>query len=164
MASKNILTAARLREIVRYDPETGFLWWIEPKQGRSFKKPAGQYSGKKYPQIIIEGQYHYIHVLAWVWMTGEWPVNEVDHRYGDKHDNRWSKLRAATSAQQKMNSGPYQNNTSGHPGVCWDKNRNKWLVRVGTKYIGRFDAFDEAVKVREEASEVMFGDFKRPSK
>ena len=162
MAKKKIHSVARLREIIRYDPATGMPWWIERKRGRNRHKPAGQYSGKEYPQIIIEERYYYIHILAYALMTGEWPDEEVDHVNGNKHDNKWSNLRAATPAQQKMNCGLYKSNTSGHPGVCWDKSRDKWVVRVGVTQIGRFDSFDAAVEARERATDAMFGEFKRP--
>lgn len=161
MAKTRILSGARLREIIRYYPETREFEWIERKRGRRL----GRFTlgtGRKYPHIIIEGVDYDAHRIAWLWMTGEYPESgfTIDHKTRDTRDYRWENLRLATPSQQMQNRFDSGRNTSGHTGVCWDKNRRKWLVRVGKKHIGRFDSFEEAVAVREKASAEEFGEFK----
>lgn len=73
---------------------------------------------------------------------------EVDHIYHDNLDNRKSKLRFANSTQQKFNTKLRKDNTSGHRGIYWDKERNKWHVNIkngNLRITKRFDDYDEAV-------------------
>ena len=55
------------------------------------------------------------------------------------------------------------NNTSGYTGVEWDKSRNKWRASITFKgkiyYLGRYDNKEDAIKVRKEAEEKIFGEF-----
>lgn len=52
-------------------------------------------------------------------------------------------------------------NTSGYRGVCYDKNRHKWMasIRVNRRniYLGRFDDPQEAAKAYDEAARQHFG-------
>ena len=72
----------------------------------------------------------------------------IDHINRNPLDNRKSNLRICTTFINNLNKG---NNKSGCVGVCWDKNRNKWHVMFKSKNLGRFDSFEEAVKVRKQA-------------
>lgn len=36
-------------------------------------------------------------------MTGEWPTEDVDHKFGERADNRWAKLRPATRQMNTQN-------------------------------------------------------------
>ena len=162
MASRKILTAERLREIIRFYPDTREFEWIERKRGRRLGRfKLG--TGRKYPHIIIDGADYDAHQIAWVLMTGEYPPAGfiIDHKTGNTSDHGPQELRLATHSQQMQNRRTSGRNKSGCVGVCWDKNRRKWLVRVARKHIGRFDSYEEAVAVRERVSAEMFGEFKR---
>ena len=75
---------------------------------------------------------------------------QTDHINRDVLDNRKTNLRNVTPSENNYNTRPlWSNNTSGHKGICWDKERNKWLVRVGTKQIGRYDTLEEAIQARK---------------
>ena len=88
----------------------------------------------------------------------------VDHINHITFDNRKSNLRICEHYQNRINSLPYKNNTSGRKGVYWDKTRNKWMVCITankkTYTLGRYDDFDEAVRVREEAEEKYHKEFR----
>ena len=88
----------------------------------------------------------------------------VDHINHITFDNRKSNLRICEHYQNRINSLPYKNNTSGRKGVYWDKTRNKWMVCITankkTYNLGRYDDFDEAVRVREEAEEKYHKEFR----
>jgi len=88
---------------------------------------------------------------------------EVDHINGDPLDNRRNNLRMCSRSENCCNKRIQSNNTSGVPGVCWDKNRNKWMVRVKKNKkvysVGRFDLFKDAVKAREKKAKELHKNF-----
>ena len=74
---------------------------------------------------------------------------ETDHINRDKLDNRRENLRTVTRSENEFNKNIRLGNESGISGVCWDKNRSKWLCRVGKKYIGRHNTLQAAQQARE---------------
>mgnify|MGYP003504821894 FL=1 len=90
---------------------------------------------------------------------------EVDHRDGDGLNNRRENLRMATRAQNTRNRSLQSNNTSGVKGVRFDATRNKWRAYIRVcgvlKYIGSYEALDEASEAYAEASARLHGEFGR---
>lgn len=89
-------------------------------------------------------------------ILGKPPIGyEVDHRFGDKLDNRKSKLRFATHQQNGVNRKS--------KGYCWHKGMNKWMIyiTVNKKYIllGYVINEEEAIKIRKEAEQKYYGEF-----
>jgi len=84
--------------------------------------------------------------------------NSVDHADRDKLNNNIDNLRVATSSQQQHNTGKYNNNTSGHLNVYWDKPAEKWYVQVmvnkkthsGGLFVNKEDAIAKATEMRDE--------------
>jgi len=117
MARPN-LTAQRVRELLDYNPDTGAFVWRISLGGIARGSVAGCVAKRGNWQISADGRRHKAHRLAWLWMTGEWPTHEVDHRDGNPLNNRWGNLRAATGAQNKQNQRrPRIDNRSGFLGV-----------------------------------------------
>jgi HNH endonuclease/AP2 domain len=87
----------------------------------------------------------------------------IDHKNGDKLDNRKSNLRICSSSQNARNRGPQNNNTSGYKGVIYDKARSKWrseiCVEGKRKYLGRFTTAEEAAKAYNDAAIQFHGEF-----
>ena len=87
---------------------------------------------------------------------------EVDHKFHNPLDNRKSKLRLATSSQQKMNTHIRKDNKSGHRGVYYDKQRNTWNVHLKSgdcRITKRFKEYEDAVSFCEEKMKEIQGDF-----
>jgi hypothetical protein len=73
----------------------------------------------------------------------------VDHKNGNKLDNRKENLRIVTKSENNHNAiGLNKRNTSGYRGVTWDKKKNKWMaqgcVNSKHKFIGYFETAKEA--------------------
>lgn len=149
------LTAARLRELLRYEPDTGHFFWRAPRPKARLDLPAGGKTSHGYIHIGVDGTgQHYAHRLAWLYMNGEWPTCEVDHINGDKADNRWANLRGVTSTVNKQNKrSPQSNNKSGFLGVSLCSYRktcpSKWRAQIRlaggiNKTLGNFKTPEEA--------------------
>lgn len=84
------------------------------------------------------------------------PKIEGDHRDGDGLNNQRYNLRPVTSLQNSQNIRRVRlNNTSGVPGVCWDKEAQKWSTQIRLKgktvLFGRFSTLEEAKAARAAA-------------
>lgn len=89
-----MLTQLELKSKLLYNEETGlFIWKAGGKGIPKNKKVAGSYEKNRYHQIGINGRLYYGHRLAWLYMFGKFPANEIDHVNGNKHDNRIVNLR-----------------------------------------------------------------------
>ena len=88
---------------------------------------------------------------------------KIDHINHDTFDNRKLNLRIATTSQNAMNRIVGSNNTSGVAGVVWVKNRNNWKSEIKlndkTIYLGSYEKFEDAVKVRKDAENRYFGKY-----
>lgn len=154
------LTAERVREVLDYDHRTGvFMWRVGQRKGRR----AGNISPRGYRRIMVDRCMHLEHVLAWLYVYGEWPSQQIDHKDNDKANNRLSNLRLATNSQNHINKGLQRNNTSGFKGVSWDTQIQKWRARIKVngvnKYVGVFDDVAAAGAARAEAERKFFGEF-----
>lgn len=174
MTSENtILTQAILQELLRYDPLTGNLWWRRRarkwfKSDRGWKRWNTIFSNKIAFSSINKGylvgtifdKQYLAHRIIWLMIYGKYPKGKTDHKNRVRSDNRLKNLKDVTSIQNGQNANLRCDNTSGIVGVSWKKLENKWQVLIGVNnkyiYLGCFDDFDEACKVRK-AAEVEHG-------
>jgi hypothetical protein len=72
------LTVERLREILDYEPETGLMKWKVNRQGHTVAgDKAGRLSVQGYIKIKIQGRTYLRSRLAWLYVHGRWPNQEV---------------------------------------------------------------------------------------
>lgn len=158
-------TAERVRELLHYDPLSGLFTRLVSRANAHVGDVAGTDSGRGYLRIRVDGKKYVAHRLAWFYMTGEWPAEQIDHINGCPSDNRWSNLREATRHQNSINTRKRQDNTSGFKGVHWHKSGKKWQAYIklnGKKYhLGYFDTPEAASAMYEGAAAILFGNFKR---
>lgn len=152
------LTQSRLKELLHYNPDTGAFTWISKSHAYSndcIGNEAGWYRGG-YLYIGIDNKQPAAHLLAWLYMTGAMPEDQVDHQNHKKDDNRWSNIRAATNKINGRNLPFPARNTSGFVGVTWRKSDKTWqaAIKVDGKsiYLGRFDKKKDAIDAREKAN------------
>ena len=154
-----------LKSLLRYEPDTGLIYWIAKGKGMIKKKAAGTLLHSGYLGICIGPKRWQAHRIAWALHTGEWPKDQIDHINGIKTDNRACNLREATNSQNGKNLKLSKANTSGHKGVCFDKQTGKWraMIKVDFKTIqlGRYADKDEAIQVRKDAEKLYFKEWNR---
>lgn len=151
------ITQERLKELLAYDPLTGvFTWLIRPRHGHV--KPgdiAGCLNGG-YVVIRVDGRPYKAHRLAWLYMTGCFPSDEIDHINRIKDDNRIANLREASHAENAQNKGLFRNNKSGHKGVSWNTKEQKWFVQICVNgegmYLGIYECLEAARQAYVEAA------------
>lgn len=158
-----MLNEENIRQILHYDPESGFFIWKAPKMKFYQGKRAGCVAVNGYRKIRLFGVLYSEHRLAFLYMTGEWPPHEVDHVNRVKDDNRWVNLRKATNSQNQANKGKQKNNSSGHKGVSWCARSKKWIVQIKiqgkSRYLGLFSNISEAAAAYEQSAACNFGEY-----
>lgn len=159
------LTQERLKHLLHYNPDTGvFTWLSKPSRRINSGSIAGRIKPKKgYVEIGISGRIYLAHRLAWLYIYGTWPKEQVDHINGIRNDNRIKNLRLATTSQNQWNKKMQKNNTSGIKGVSWDNQRGKWIAQCwlfGKHHkIGRFSSIDDADRAIRQFREKHQGEF-----
>lgn len=153
----------RLKEALLYKPETGKWRWIINISHCRVGSRAGHRRKRGYNIIRIDGKDYLSHRLAWFYMTGRWPKEQIDHINGDPSDNRWDNLREATGFQNHANSRKPITNTSGLKGVSWSKESKKWQAQIKSHckstHLGFFDSKEEAHAAYVTAAKVQHGAF-----
>ena len=145
------LTADLLRQQVEYDQQTGVF-----RRRRSFgpNVRVGQVAGslKKdgYVRFSVLGKTHMAHRLAWLYVMGQWPINEIDHINSIRADNRFSNLRDVpkkTNAENRRTASRLK--VSGLAlGVAFNKAMQKFQASITTggkpRYLGLYDTEEQA--------------------
>lgn len=161
--TKTLVSAERLREVLRYDPETGvFTWKSRPAEqfasDKSCKTWNTRFAGKQcgcidsgcgYVLIRVDGERYFAHRLAWLFVSGAWPKNEVDHRNGTRSDNRWLNLRDVTPSVNRQNRRAPSRSAAGALGVRINKKTGRFESRIRrpggtTKHLGSFATVEAA--------------------
>ena len=92
------LSAGQLGSLLHYQPTTGALIWKERPNvvaqwnTRFAGKRAGSLTKEGYVQITINGWVYRAHRVAYLLKTGAWPTVELDHRDGNRSNNKWRNL------------------------------------------------------------------------
>ena len=163
-----------LRELLHLDVETGKLYWRE-RAARHFdcsSRPPevmaaswnARYAGKEaftylsdngYLMGAIFGRSFRAHRVVFAMAYGRWPDGYIDHYSGHRTDNRPSKLRDVSYAENNRNVAIHSNNKSGYNGVWWSRQKSRWIAEIlvsGKKvHIGSFVNVEDAAAARKSA-------------
>jgi hypothetical protein len=161
-----MLTQARLKDLLSYDPASG-VWTWRPRKGRGNKagKIAGCIGHWGYRVIGIDDKLYRSSRLAFLYMLGHWPPVKVDHRNGQRADDRWDNLRLATDYQNAWNTCLSPRNTSGFKSVYFNKQRGYWYAGIWIRgqylWLGRHSTAEIAHEAVRVARLQHFGEFAR---
>jgi hypothetical protein len=145
--------------------KNGRLYWKVSNTNRiKVGDIAGYITEHGYRKIRVEKKQEYEHRIVFLMHHGFLPKH-LDHIDGNKLNNKIENLREATHSQNMMNVKIKKNNTSGTKGVCFDKQRKKWLVRITIQnkdiHLGRFDDLELAELVAIEGRDKYHKSFAR---
>lgn len=151
-----MITKDELAALLSYDPKTGCFTWIVDKGRAKAGSVAGHISKSFGYRLIKIGQHKWqAHRLAFVFMEGALPPNQVDHINQNRADNRWANLRHATHKQNHENRTTHEMR-----GIRFETDRGKWLARIKSygvcKNLGRFTSLHDAIKARRLAEKYLF--------
>lgn len=151
------LTQAELKAMLTYNPRTGSFRWLRGRPGRRLDGLAGCINTHGYRVIRINGVDHYGHRLAFLYMTGQWPLRTVDHRNGNPSDNRWSNLRDVSHKTNVRNCTKATKNAICR-GVTWDEERGQYKAQLYAngfvRLNKRFDDLGDAIAAYAHARSI----------
>lgn len=154
------ITQEYLKSILYYNSDTGIFTWRKARQRITIDSIAGNIRKDGYIKIVINRKFYQAHRLAWLYMYGYMPPEQIDHINHIRTDNRICNLRAVSRQENGKNQSKPITNKSGHSGVCWHKKINKWNVQIGINkkqiYLGMFDNINDAIAARKQA-EIYYG-------
>lgn len=162
-----MITQKELKELLYYNTDTGIFIWNHRDAGffsserdcaswnnKNSGMIAGAMSSKGYLVIKIFGKSYLAHRLAWIYVTGETPM-QIDHVNRNKEDNRIANLRNVTNSINHKNMPKQENNKSGVTGVSFCSSRGIWMAYIHRDkkraYLGRFAHKFEAICARKSA-------------
>lgn len=161
-----MITQNELKEVLNYDEYTGIFTWKKVKKYSN--KSVGDVAGGLslgYVVIKVGGKLYKAHRLAWLYVYGNFPEQQIDHINGNEQDNRLCNLREANQSQNNYNRKLQKNNTSGVKGVVFNKMCKKWQVQLKInkelKWFGLFEDFELAALVANEARNKYHKEFLR---
>lgn len=165
----NQIDPAMLRKLLRYEPETGKLFWLPRTQdmmppGLNAAVWNGQYAGNEaftatgshgYRASRVQNIQCLAHRLIWAICNSHWPTSQIDHINGDKQDNRIENLRAVSASENGRNKRIRSTSKSGVMGVYWADHAQKWRAEIKAgglrHHIGYFTSKADAAAARKVA-------------
>ena len=152
-----MVTQKELKELFHYCADTGIFTRLTQSSYRvKIGDIAGYLHHDGYRVIKIKGRGYGAHRLAWLYVYGDWPKDQIDHVNHIRDDNRIANLRDVTNRENSKNSLLHKNNTSDVSGVHWDKRSSKWRATIQTAiksvHLGLFADKFEAICARLSAN------------
>lgn len=174
MADKRIPTPDELRQLLRYDPDTGRLFWNERPVSMFREDPRNtadmrqrqwntRYSGTEagtpdkhgYLSVSVFKRPLKAHRVIWAILHSEWPNGEIDHVDGNPRNNRLGNLRLANRATNTINTRSHSDAASKYKGVSWHAQSRKWRaqISIGGNYqsLGLHQTEEEAARAYNAA-------------
>ncbi len=151
-----------LKSLVSYDKNTGVftVTGIIKHSSKKIGDILSSTNNRGYLRVFIKNRTYTLHRLAFLYMTGKFPINDVDHINHVKNDNRWVNLRDVMQKDNAKNRPLPKNNKSGAVGVDLNEKKRRWSARISVNkkrvFLGLFKNLDDAIASRRSA-EIRYG-------
>ena len=158
---KTELTQEKLKELLTYDPETGWFTRNTAVGGQEIGAVAGTVHPNGNVYIRITGEEKYLASrLAWLYMKGYFPDIDIDHEDTNRTNNIWTNLREATRSQNKANH-LHEAGISGTRGVWPHGKKFRAAIKINQKrrHLGMFNTREEAEEAYLQARMEAFGEY-----
>jgi hypothetical protein len=161
--NRKYVSAELVRHLFHYDPATGIFRWKNPLNNRVKKGDiAGYINEGRRILISINHCLFLASNIAWLYVHGEWPKLEIDHRNRDPLDNSIANLRDVTGAVNCANQEKRKTNKSGFKGVCKAHSQSGWRSQIcvnnTTYYLGVYPTAELAAGAYRIAAACLHGD------
>lgn len=181
------MQASDLPSLLRYDPETGKLFWLyrTPEMfsdGATYdaaeccRRFNRTWAGKEAFTALCKGRYRQgtiwlqrieAHRVIWALVYGEWPQGDIDHINGDGLDNRLGNLRLCRHAENMRNMKIQSGRASAFKGVSPSRQDGKWRAHIKIDgrhvHLGTFADEEAAARAYDDAASKYHGPFGRPN-
>lgn len=174
MAKRSLPCPTVLRQLLRYEPDTGKLFWRTRKPwmfadaGHAAYHNCAKWNARFASQEALTalnrqgyrcgslcGTNVKAHRVAWVLAYGEHPKDQIDHVDGDRENNTLANLRDVSNKENSRSAARPVNNTSGHTGVAYVEHRGKYraYIKVDGRYVhlGYWNTLHAALSAYEDA-------------
>ena len=142
------LTHEQLLEALNYSPDTGEFRWRKARSGVNVGAIAGSSHRAGYRRIMLDRRGYSSHRLAWLYIYGTWPSDEIDHINGLRNDNRIVNLRDVSRSGNSQNQrrAHVRNKSTGVLGVFIDRGKCRAKIMYNGKvhHLGNFKSVSEA--------------------
>jgi hypothetical protein len=159
---KSDLCADRLRQLLDYNADTGIFRWKASRGRARAGSVAGYLDSRGYRRIKVDGR-HYAHRLAYLWLHGVWPPDQIDHINIIPAENRAENLRPCNQSQNQANKRCGRDSISGLKGAYRHYHKWKsWITKDGRRiHLGTFATAEEAHAAYCAKGKELFGEFFR---
>lgn len=159
-----MLTFEKIDQLFEYLP-SGELTRKITTSPRAIKGTIVGNVGKRgYKYFSINGKKYYNHRIIWFLHYKEMP-EYIDHIDGNRLNNKIENLRICNLTENLCNSCIRKDNTSGHKGISWFKQYEKWRARINIygkeHHLGYFEQKIEAIKAVQQARLKIHKEFAR---
>lgn len=148
--TKYSVMQAYFDDMLQYNPDTGIVTWKKVAKCSRLKvgNEVGCLTKDGYRQACIKNKSFYLHIVAWYLHYGSLPTGILDHRNGNRSDNRIANLRVVSKSENIQNQRkPNKRNKTGFLGVTqkWTNSFVANLKAAGkTIRMGPFKTAEEA--------------------
>lgn len=152
-----MITQNKLKSLFDYDKLTGHFTRRVARGSQKIGDAAGYLRNNGYVVIRINKVDCYAHRLAWLHEFGVVPDGEIDHKNGNRSDNRIENLRLVTRQQNSFNKMKLDKKSE-PMGVYFDKSElnYKAIIRINRRniHLGRFTDINLAKEAYTKVKEI----------